>query len=368
MADNAYPGTLKLLVLSRYSRQGASSRLRTMQYQPYLEAAGIDVRFASLFDDAYLDSVYTGRRSPIAGGRALLRRLSQLRAARDVDLVWLEKEALPWAPWALERLALPSRVPIVSDYDDAIFHRYDQHRLGAVRSLLGHKIDKVMRRSALVTAGNAYIAERAQRAGAKDVTIVPTVVDLDAYTLASTETPKCPLRVGWIGTPQTWDALAQSVYTTLLPELPAQGAVFRAVGASLQPRAEDRLEVIPWSEAEEVRLIQSMDIGVMPMPDTPWTRGKCGYKLIQYMACGLPVVAAPVGVNTQVVQDGINGFLAETQEEWRAAIGRLLEDDALRKRMGAAGRKAVETGYSLQVWGPRVAELLASVAREKSYV
>ena len=351
----------RLLVLTRYTRQGASSRLRIMQYQPYLEASGIELRFASLFDDAYLDSVYTGRRSSIAGGRALLRRLSQMRAAREADLVWLEKEALPWVPWALERLALPRHVPIVTDYDDAIFHRYDEHRLGAVRALLGNKIDNVMRRSALVTAGNAYLADRAHRAGAQKVTIVPTVVDLDAYTLASTETPKSPQRVGWIGTPQTWDALARSIYTTLLPELSAQGAVFRAVGASLQPRTEDRLEVIPWSEAEEVRLIQGMDIGVMPMPDTPWTRGKCGYKLIQYMACGLPVVAAPVGVNTQIVEHGVNGFLASTDQEWREALSTLLANPELRRRMGAAGRKKVEEHYSLQVWGPRVAELLRSV-------
>jgi len=104
-----------------------------------------------------------------------------------------------------------------------------------------------------------------------------------------------------------------------------------------------------------------MDIGVMPMPDTPWTRGKCGYKLIQYMACGLPVVAAPVGVNAEIVEHGVNGFLASTDQEWREALSTLLANPELRRRMGAAGRKKVEEHYSLQVWGPRVAELLRSV-------
>ena len=110
--------------------------------------------------------------------------------------------------------------------------------------------------------------------------------------------------------------------------------------------------------------IQTMDIGVMPLPDTAWARGKCGYKLIQYMACGLPVVASPVGVNKEIVEHGVNGFIAESDEEWRSAIETLLSDADLRRRMGAAGRKKVEDSYSLQVWGPRVAQMLRRVADE----
>jgi len=110
-------------------------------------------------------------------------------------------------------------------------------------------------------------------------------------------------------------------------------------------------------------LIQSMAIGVMPLPDTPWTRGKCGYKLIQYMACGLPVIASPVGVNAEIVEHGVNGFLAETDAEWREALVTLLRDPDLRSRMGAAGRQKVEKQYSIQVWGPRVAGMLSQVVK-----
>jgi hypothetical protein len=117
-------------------------------------------------------------------------------------------------------------------------------------------------------------------------------------------------------------------------------------------------------EETEVSAIQSMDIGVMPLTDTPWARGKCGYKLIQYMACGLPVIASPVGVNKDIVEHGVNGFLAETDKEWCSAIETLLSDSELRRRMGAAGRKKVEESYSLQVWGPRVAQMLRGVADE----
>lgn len=103
----------------------------------------------------------------------------------------------------------------------------------------------------------------------------------------------------------------------------------------------------------------------MPLPDTSWARGKCGYKLIQYMACGLPVVASPVGVNREIVEHGVNGFLAKSDEEWRAAIETLLSDAELRHRMGASGRRKVEEEYSLQVWGPRVVQMLQDIALQR---
>jgi glycosyltransferase involved in cell wall biosynthesis len=137
------------------------------------------------------------------------------------------------------------------------------------------------------------------------------------------------------------------------------------MGADPKAEAQPLLDLVEWSEAAEVPFLQAVDIGIMPLSDTPWARGKCGYKLIQYMACGLPVVASPVGVNAEIVEHGVNGFLATTEAEWSEALATLLRDPALRQRMGAAGRRKVEEHYSLQVWGPRVAALLLDVA-EKS--
>jgi glycosyltransferase involved in cell wall biosynthesis len=144
----------------------------------------------------------------------------------------------------------------------------------------------------------------------------------------------------------------------------ATGARFVAVGASKEARPSAWCDVLPWSEETEVARIQDMDIGLMPIADTPWAQGKCGYKLIQYMACGLPVVASPVGVNAGIVEHGVNGFLATTTAQWREALLTLAADPDLRRRMGAAGRRKVEACYSLQVWGPRVAAMLAEVARK----
>ena len=354
----------RLLVLSRYSRIGASSRLRTLQYQRWIENADFNVEYASFFDDAYLQGLYTGQKPKADLLSYYGRRVSQLRRRPYPTLIWIEKEALPWLPWTFERAFLPTSIPIISDYDDAVFHRYDIHKFAPVRWLLGRKIDRVMQHSQLVTAGNNYLANRARNACAKHIEIVPTVVDLAQYTVRSEASTTPSAQVGWIGTPNTWHAFGQSLHARLNETLAVHGARFQAVGANLAPESIGTLDIVPWSEETEVSAIQGMDIGVMPLTDTPWSRGKCGYKLIQYMACGLPVVASPVGVNKDIVEHGVNGFLAETDEEWRSAIATLLTDADLRRRMGAAGRRKVEETYSLQVWGPRVAQMLRQVADE----
>lgn len=352
---------MKILLLSRYTRLGASSRLRTMQYLPALAREGIEVQVVPFFDDAYLHTLYAGSPKKTSSVAHVFNRIRQVRVRPAPDMIWLEYETLPWVPWLIERAVLPRRVPIVSDYDDAIFHRYDKHERRGVRAMLGKKIAHIMSASDLVMAGNPYLSDYALGAGASRVETVPTVVDLDSYAIRENSVDENRRCVGWIGTPQTWQSLAHPIQKVLDPLLANQGALFRAVGASMEVDTTGTLEILPWAEDTEASLIQSMDIGVMPLPDTPWTRGKCGYKLIQYMACGLPVVASPVGVNKDIVEHGVNGFLASSEGEWRLAIDTLLSDAELRRRMGAAGRKKIEEHYSLQVWGPRVARLLRSV-------
>jgi glycosyltransferase involved in cell wall biosynthesis len=122
-----------------------------------------------------------------------------------------------------------------------------------------------------------------------------------------------------------------------------------------------RVEILPWSEETEVALLQTCDVGIMPLPDEPWTRGKCGFKMIQYMACGLPVVASPVGVNKEIVEHGVNGFLAVTNDEWLTALSTLRDNPELRRKMGAAGRRKVEEKYCLQVTAPQYVKLLQSM-------
>ncbi|PTE19681.1 glycosyl transferase family 1 [Cereibacter changlensis JA139] len=354
-----------MTVLNRYSRLGASSRLRTIQYAAYLEATGIEAAFQPLFGTAYLERLYAGQPKLAEVLKSYARRATQLARSRHADILWLEKEALPWLPWIIERAFLPARVPLVVDYDDAVFHRYDLHRSALVRGLLGHKLDHLMGRAALVTAGNHYLADRAYAAGAKRVEIVPTVVDLNAYSSRSVAASGEVTTIGWIGTPSTWCEYMAPMMPLMSALAGAAGARITAVGAGLAAAEHSLLNNLAWTEDTEVARIRAMDIGVMPLTDTPWARGKCGYKLIQYMACGLPVIASPVGVNAEIVEHGINGLLASTDAEWNQALSALLRDPEMRARMGREGRRKVEREYSLEVWGPRVAKLLSEIPTKK---
>ncbi|WGT51480.1 glycosyltransferase family 4 protein [Thioclava nitratireducens] len=355
--------TIRVVALSRYGRLGASSRLRMMQFAPALKAAGVELAVLPFFDDLYLQKTYAGESKRAQSVLAFLRRFRTSKALRDSDLIWVEKEALPWLPWIIENAVLPSHVPIVSDYDDAIFHNYDIHPSSVVRRLMGAKIDRVMARSSLVAAGNRYLADRAEKAGASTVEIVPTVVDTTVYsTRTENSEAKMSVSVGWIGTPSTWAAYMEPMMPMLQESIARVSSRLRVVGAGEAASRHPNVDNLAWSEEEEVSEIQKMAIGIMPLTDTPWARGKCGYKLIQYMACGLPVIASPVGVNSEIVEHGVNGFLASNEVEWRQALDVLLTDPGLRARMGAAGRKKVEDQYSLQVWGPRVAQMLRDVA------
>jgi len=261
------------------------------------------------------------------------------------------------AEWLLVKVG----IRYIVDYDDALFHRYDRHRSWLIRSLLGRKIDSVMRHAALVVAGNDYLAERARAAKARRVEIVPTVVDLTRYVALQSDNNHT-LVIGWIGSPATSCYLSAiaSVYESLTKRFDLR---FVAVGVSEEEVRGLPIEVWHWSEKTEVQSIQAFDIGIMPLEDSPWECGKCGYKLIQYMACGLPVVASPVGVNRQIIEHGSNGFLAQDVHEWVQALDRLLKDQDLRRRMGAKGRERVEAWYSLQVQAPRLEGLMREAVR-----
>lgn len=349
-------------MLPRYGPLGASSRLRMFQYVPALESAGIQVRVAPLLDDAYVRGLHGGSVPVSSILRGYAERLSALVSLQDCDAVWLEKEALPWMPSWLELALLGTRLPLIVDYDDAVFHRYDQHGNPLVRRLLGRKIDAVMRRADLVTAGNGYLAERAASAGCRRVERLPTVVDLDRYRVAGERMRDGPVVIGWIGSPSTAGYLRQ-----LDPALRALARehVIRcvAVGARADQVQGALFERREWTEESEVNAITGFDIGIMPLPDEPWERGKCGYKLIQYMACGVPVVASPVGVNTEIVTPGVNGALAATPEQWLAALAQLADDPELRARQGAEGRRRVEAWYSLQAQAPRLVGMLQEAVR-----
>lgn len=347
---------MKCLLLTRYGRKGASSRLRSFQYIPYLEANGISVTQQPLLDDDYLRRSYDDR-SPdlIRLGFSLFDRIKYLMRADRFDLLWIEKEVFPFLPPWAEMWLVNRGIPYVVDYDDAAFHRYDRHSSRRVRRYLGKKIDVVMRNAALVIAANKYLADRAAAVGAQRIELLPTAVELERYPMTGLW-GNGEYTVGWIGTPIT-----QRYLDGIAPVLSRiEGLRFVALGAREFELPGVNVQVEPWVEATEAHEIGKFDVGVMPLPDDDWERGKSGYKLIQYMACGRPVVASPVGVNEEIIDEGENGFLARSTDDWVDALLALKENAHLRKEMGVQGRKRVEESYCTTVTAPRLAELLRS--------
>jgi len=314
-----------------------------------------------LFGDYYQQDLYAGRpRRWERIAQAYLLRSLQLLGSAGFDLVWLEYELFPWLPALGERLLSWLRIPYVVDYDDAVYHRYELHPNPLVRVLLGKKIDVIMGRANIVVVGNDYLGDRARAAGARRVEGLPTVVNLERYTTLSARNERT-FTIGWIGSPSTVRYL--SVLGPVLADFcRATNARLVVVGARDITLDGVPAEVKPWSEATEVEDILTFDVGIMPLPDEPWERGKCGYKLIQYMACARPVIASPVGMNREIVQHGINGFLANTNQEWRSALETLRSEPELRARLGTAGRHTVETSYSTRVTAPRLAAILKSAS------
>lgn len=352
-------GRARGLAFVKYGDQAASTRQRLLQFDPYFRAEGIDMSVLTLLSNTDLRQLYaTGKRSKMGVARAYADRLHRIRRSGEAEVLWVYCELFPYLPGWVERAARLSGAPVIYDFDDAIFHQYDTHPNPLVRRLLGRKLEPLLRGAHLAVCGNAYLRDYAARF-CRRTEIVPTVVDTELYRPGGSKGER-EVTIGWIGSPSTWRYL-RSILPMLEEAAAEHDLRISVVGAGPKAEAGPRIRYHEWSEEREIAMIQDMDIGIMPLPDEPWARGKCGYKLIQYMACGLPVIASPIGVNAEIVEHGVNGFLARSASEWAEAIGRLAAAPDLRARMGAEGRARIERRYSLHVHGPRLARLVREV-------
>lgn len=347
---------IKVLGLALYGPMAASTRYRLGQYVPGLAEAGIDLQIHSLLGDEYLRCKFEGQAAPWGYLLGMgWQRLGDLLRRQDFDAAILYGELFPLMPGWLERALLPK--PYLYDFDDAFFLKYRSGRLRRLQAVLGGKFDTVIAGAAAITAGNACLADYARAINPRTHEL-PTVVDTTRY--APLPRPgEGPFTVGWVGSPSTAPYLAQLVEP--LSRLGREGPVRLVVVGGKAPVIPGiAVEEVAWSEATEIGWINQFDVGVMPLPDDDWARGKCAFKLIQYMACGVPVVASRVGANVDVVSAEC-GFLAGDAAEWAEALRTLRDQPVLRGRMGAAARARVAGRYSLQVTAPRMAELIRSM-------
>jgi glycosyltransferase involved in cell wall biosynthesis len=360
---------IRVLVYSPIPEEGAGCRFRVAQFIPYLERSGFEITLRSLFTPEFFRLVYKPghyARKAFSFAALSLRRLDSLRDASRFDLVFIYREMFPIGPALIEFLLGRRRYPpVVFDFDDAMFlpSVSDANRLiGALKQ--PGKITTIIRSSDHVIAGNEYLAAYARRFN-RSVTMIPTCVDTHRFVPAQSgvvpsDGGRLPI-VGWIGSPTTASYIRG--LTGVLQRVRERHPFVLRVSGAGEPLDVPGIDVEnpPWTLDREVVLFNTCDVGVYPLTDDEWSKGKCGFKALQFMACGVPVVAAAVGVNREIIQDGVNGFLASTDAEWIEKLGRLLGDAELRRRFAEAGRRTIERAYSLDVTAPKLAETLGAV-------
>lgn len=339
-------------------------RFRMEQWEPLLRKQGVEVNFES-FEFPELNSMLYKRghlpQKLRLVSQAFARRVKVLCTIHQYDAVYVFREAALLGPPAFERWIHRSGVPMIFDFDDAIFVRYVSPANGYLSYLkFPAKTQTICGLAAHVMAGNSYLADYASKANTQ-VTIVPTTIDTDKYTAESRPANE-PLVIGWSGSYSTVQHL-DTLRAALKRLAATQRFRLRVIGTPNFVLDGVDVEAMPWRSDSEVEDLRAIDIGVMPLPDDQWSRGKCGLKALQYMALGIPTICSPVGVNSDIIHDGENGFIAGTEDAWVEKLTQLLESATLRERLGSAGRVTVEKNYSATVQAPQVYNIFESVVR-----
>ncbi len=356
---------VRILALSPVPEEGASVRFRVYQYIPALEASGFQVTVSPFYTPAFFHILYEKGKY---GRKALtfmllaLKRWRVLSQMRDYDLFFIHREVLPIGPPVIEmRLSVVEGRALVYDFDDAIYLPNVSEANRFIRLLKWpQKVPRIIRVSDCVVAGNQHLAQYA-RSYNKAVTVIPTCIDTNKFVpRAGGNSEGDDPVVGWIGSPTTVPYLL-SLREVLRRAAASHRFTLRVAGAGGVGQVPGvNVANVPWSIEQEASLFNTCDIGVYPLWDDAWTRGKCGFKAIQFMASGIPVVASAVGVNREIIQDGVNGFLAATEEEWGEKLGWLLSDPLMREKLGRAGRETIVERYSLAVHAPTLAAVFRS--------
>ena len=343
-----------------------SQRYRIEQWEPLLRERGVEITYAPFEDEELHALVYKpgflAKKLKLATG-AFKRRLSLISKVKDYDLVYILREAALLGPPIFERLVHQRGVPIVFDFDDAIFVSYRSPSNGYLSYLkFASKTKTICRISSHVMVGNPYLAEYARQVN-DHVTVIPTTIDTEKYRVPRSTEKSDPPVIGWTGSHSTVQHL-DTLRGALKKLAERESFRLRVIGAPSYDLPGVDVEVIRWRSETEVEDVAAIDIGVMPLPEDRWSIGKCGLKALQFMASGIPTVCSPVGVNTNIIQDDQNGFLANTEDEWVDKLSRLLRSHELRQRLGQAGRVTVEEKYSAITQTPRVYEIFKSVLRD----
>ncbi len=329
--------SLKILAFTRYDRGGASSRVRFLQYIPHLERMGAKVTVQPLLPPDHLTRLYEGKSpAPLMVAAAMAQRLWHVIRAHEADIIWLQRELLPFMPYVLEKLLLGRR-KLVVDFDDAhhLYYKTLKSHLG--RAAYGQKIENLMQKADAVVVGNRTLAEYAREIGAPNVHLVPSAVDVQRFHKSETSTVD-GFQIGWIGTPVTASQSLPLVRGPLLQFLSDYKAKCIFVGVGRDQFPEIPADRVTWSEAAEEEVLPRISVGLCPLRDTPWNQGKSGYKIIQYMASGKPALVSPVGIAAEMIDHGMTGFHCAKPDDWYSYLAQLFENA---DRCAAMGKSAL---------------------------
>ena len=357
-----------ILFLVAHPVQDASRRYRIDQFLPLLENAGYRCTVSAFSTPRLFEALHLKGnvfRKAYETAYCAVRRILRLSSLSNYDAIVIHREAFPFFMPAFENWVLRRHGRVIFSFDDAIHAGHaDLSGLShprLYRLKYGRNIEPVIAGSCHVIAGNSVLAGYAKRFNSQ-VSVIPTVVDCDVYQFKPVCDHAEPLVVGWMGSPST-----ASYLLTIAPALRQLAETFgnrvkfRFVGCEDIGMNLPRSSYLPFDLSSELPDIRSLDIGIMPMPDTPWTRGKCAFKAIQYMAAGVPTIASPVGVTVELIQHGENGLLAQSANEWFRQLCELVNNLELRRRLCMSARRTIEERFSLQVWGPRFVSLIETL-------
>jgi glycosyltransferase involved in cell wall biosynthesis len=352
-----------LAVVPNVYNKAPGQRYRIEQWQPWLAEQGITIEYAS-FESPQLSKIihqrgkYLQKIWYVLGG--MLRRIQLATRIADYELIYVFRESALIGPAWFERWAKMRGRPMVFDFDDAVWVAAPSLANGWLSKLkMPAKTRTSCRLATRVMAGNPYLAEYALRVN-PETSVVPTTIELQKYTLSNSSESPVPV-IGWSGSFSTVPFM-DSLKPVLQDLAKTERFRLRVIGASVYEIPGVEVDALPWIPKSEVEDLRPMDIGLMPIIDDEFSRGKCGLKALQYMALGIPPVVSPVGVNSEIVQDGVNGLLATTPDEWKAKLALLLRDRELRQRLGAAARRTVEGKYSAAIQSKRVFDIFNAAA------
>ena len=341
---------MKLTMFTRYNTLGASSRYRYYMYAARMRDAGEQVDIHNFFDEEYLRHLYKGRRTGIFNIlKSYWRRFRAVSRANDKLLI--EYELFPFLPYWIERRFLKKRKYILN-FDDNVWEKYSG------KSFLSGKYDALVSNAAGVIVANDFLYEKVQKLN-QNVIKIPTVVDLDLYRVKTNKFDKFTL--AWIGTPVTYMYLEKFAGTLRRMAEKYDFELLVIARKSLEKRRIEgvNMRFVNWSQESETELLLKSHVGIMPLTNDEFSKGKSAFKLIQYSAAGLPVIASPVGENTKVVDNGKTGFLADSPEEWLEALDKLINDKSLYSKMTKTTRENSEN-YSIQKYFPVFQDFIKS--------